>query len=142
MRRLGAWFEMLKAFPELVKLLPIFSRALSNPRIRELWSNTSEHILFPSLKGLNLLLSSEVLEAWENVLNDSRVQEGLNYFFSSIDPDAVEQLSSILGAVMAALTVELLKDEKSREAIAGLISNLGFLVKHFVGLLQSSGEQK
>jgi hypothetical protein len=47
---------------------------------------------------------------------------------SLIDPDIMGNLLPVIGSVLGAVTVELAKNEKAKNALIGLISNMGELM--------------
>ncbi len=132
---IGGLLQLLSTLPGLLRGVPILLRLLSDARVRELIAKTIDRLLVPALNALGQMFTPELIEAWGKLLDDERVYKALDDLYTSLDPELSAQLSKIVGAVMGALFLQLLENERTREALVVFTQSLATFSKEFLSTL-------
>ena len=82
----------------------------------------------PALKTMGNAMNTETVNFLLEIVKNEKVKEALGSLMSLIDPDVMGNLLPVIGSVLGAVTVELSKNEKAKNALIGLISNMGELM--------------
>jgi hypothetical protein len=109
-------------------MLEILKELTSDERISQGISNLLS-LTGPSVKTMGNALNSETVAFLLEIVKNKEVKEGIASLLSAIDPEVLGNLLPVIGSVLGAITIELSKNEKAKNALIGLISNAGDLMK-------------
>jgi len=109
-------------------MLEILKELTSDERISQGISNLLS-LTGPSVKAMGNALNSETVAFLLEIVKNKEVKEGIASLLSAIDPEVLGNLLPVIGSVLGAITIELSKNEKAKNALIGLISNAGDLMK-------------